>query len=293
MGRFFCTALLLLIVPVAKADLLVVQPERSHGYFIGDVLLQRVNLDSSVEPVDTRSIESEIRIGTYLYRMLPKEVVIDKQRWLELRYQIINSPPETETISLPAVAFETQAGGEQLIQPWSFTLAPLTAANPDEALSPVPDRRALDIIGTQRSDTLKLGIAALVTTVALWLLWWLVRHFRDSHTLPFSKASHLIRKLPGNSRDSDPKAWVALHHAFNEVAGFVISKSTVAQLLVAAPWLDKHKDAIEEFYNASSARFYEQVETQPVAVEQLCTILRREEKRQKKLERRTAASLAR
>lgn len=290
MGRLSCVLLALLLMPVAKASLQVEQPDRSYGYFIGDVLLQRVNLDSLDEAVTAQNLESELRVDSYLYRMASKEITVKEQRWLELRYQVINSPPQTETIALPSVSFITESGTEETLAPWEFTIAPLTAAGTDS--SPIADRRALDIIETPGSDKLKLGVVALLTTLALWLAWWVVRHFNDSHTLPFAKAYRTIKKLPVAERDSDPQAWIALHHGFNNVAGQTISNSTLDQLFAAAPWLGEYKDAIENFYTASSARFYQQSDTQPIAVSELCASLHRAEKRQAKQVKKASGRLA-
>ncbi len=292
MGRLVCLMLALLIAPIAHADIQVENPNRTHGYFIGDILLQRVNLDSLTETIAAPSLESDLRVGAFLYRISHEEVTINKQQWLELRYQIINAPQQTETIELPSVLFVTEAGGEQQLPAWQFTVAPLTSTESGSESSPIADRRALDVIDTPSSDKFKWGVAALLTTLALWLLWWLVRHFTDSHTLPFAKAQRIIRKLPTAERDTDPAAWVALHHAFNGVAGKTITDSTQADLFNAAPWLSEHKSEIENFYAASTARFYQQNESQSVAVAALCSTLQRAEKRQAKQTKKTSVKLA-
>ena len=70
MRRIVFVFFMLLIIPVSEANLLVEQPTRSHGYFIGDVLVQRINLDSLDEPVTAENLETELRIGTHLYLSL-------------------------------------------------------------------------------------------------------------------------------------------------------------------------------------------------------------------------------
>ena len=107
MSRFVFSFFMLLIMPATEANLLVEQPTRSHGYFIGDVLVQRINLDSLDEPVTAQNLETELRIGTHLYRMASKEIIVKDQTWLELRYQIINAPTVAETIALPACLLYT------------------------------------------------------------------------------------------------------------------------------------------------------------------------------------------
>ena len=289
MSRIVFSFFLLLIMPATEANLLVEQPARSHGYFIGDVLVQRINLDSLDEPVAAENLETELRIGTHLYRMASKEIIVEEQTWLELRYQIINVQTVAETIALPAVSFKTASGSEEIVQPWKFTVAPLT--NSENELSPLPDRRARVVVKQHSSDKLKVVIAALITTLSLWLIWWLVRHLRDAHILPFAQAHRKIKKLPATERDSDEQSWIALLHAFNSVAGKTINNGALDQLFTAVPWLADHSAAIERFYAASSARFYQQSDSQSFAVTQLCATLRRAEKQQARIVRKAADGL--
>ena len=282
MGRLLLFLLALVIVPITKADLQVEHPERSYGYFIGDVLLQRVNLEPSAGAINVKDLESGLRINDYLYRLPSEEVTIKKQRWLELRYQVINSPVQTETIALPAVTFLTESDEELLLQPWGFTIAPLIAAGDGDESSPLVDHRALDVIEKPNRRILKLGLISLLSILALWLLWWLIRHFKDSHTLPFAQARRTIKNIPNAERDQDPQAWVALHRAFNDVAGKTVNGNSLRELFVVAPWIEEYKGEVEEFYAASSARFYQQAEPEAIAVSKLCNRLHRAEKRQAK-----------
>lgn len=288
MSRIICALLMLLITSDVRSGLLVEQPARAHGYFIGDVLLQRINLDSSDKPV-TAKFDTELRINSYLYRMASKEVIVKEQTWLELRYQIINSPSEAKAIALPSVSFETASGTQETIPAWEFTVTPLTAAGLQSELSPLPNRRAVDVIDRHNGDKLKLYLAVLIATLALWLTWWVVRHFKDKHTLPFARAHRRIKRLPAADRDSDSSSWITLLHAFNSVAGKTISKSTVSQLFEAAPWLVEYRTSVESFYAASSARFYQQSETQFFAVSKLCATLQRAEKRQARQQKKLSS----
>ncbi len=291
MGRIVFIILALLIVPIAIADLQVQHPDRSYGYFIGDVLLQRVNLESSAGAVSATDLESGLRINDYLYRLPNKTVTIQKQQWLELRYQVINSPTQTETIALPAITFVTESGEEQLLQPWFFTVAPLTASGDGDVSSPLPDRSALDVIDKPNMPLLKMGMISLLSVLGLWFLWWLIRHVKDSHTLPFALARRTINKLPSAERDKNPQAWIALHRAFNDVAGKTISGNSLDQLYSAAPWIKQYEGKVEEFYTASSVRFFQQVEPEAIAVSKLCNTLHQAEKRQAKQVAKASAGM--
>lgn len=286
MNRLFCLTLAIFLIPLAHANLQVEHPSRSHGYFIGDVLLQRINLNATPELIVTPQLQDGQRVDTWL-NQLPLTNTTVEQQWLELRYQIINSPPTPQTISLPAITFKTHGGDELLLESWPFTVSPLISsieAGGSSASSLLPDRDALDVIGSKNSNALKLSLAALLATLAAWLLWRLFTHFRDVHILPFAKANNTINRLPRAKRDSDPDAFIALHHAFNSVAGKTISTGSLSQLFDAAPWLTEFKKPVENFYESSAVRFFQQADTPPsIAVTDLCATLYRAEKRQVKV----------
>ncbi len=286
-----CGLLYLFTLSVAHANLIVEQPPKAYGYFIGDVLLQRVQLTTADGLITPPALEDDQRIDTFLHLMPVIETTAGNQQWLELRYQIINAPAQTQLISLPALTF-TAANGDQLTLPaWQFTVAPLTATDGESQPSALPDRNARNLIRQHSTATLRLSLAALAITAGLWLLWWLFRHFKDPHTLPFAKANRTIKRLPGATRDNEPNAWIALHHAFNQVAGKTISGNSLPELFDAAPWLADHQSAIKEFYTASAERFFQPAGKPPViAVSDLCQSLQRTEKRQARTTPESAAS---
>lgn len=270
----------------------VQNPTRSFGYFVGDILEQKINLDSSISGHDSLlvpDLPSEQRINEFLYRLSPIVETNNKQRWLSIRYQVINAPDRTTTIFLPEVTFNTQDGAtantdeEILLHPWSFNIAPLTTEQTDDVLTPLPDRPGHALIEKRDSYALKLSLVALISTLLLWTLWWIVRHFSDAHTLPFAKARRKIKKLPATERDTNSESWVALHHAFNDIAGKTISSGSTDALFAAAPWLTPEKQLIDRFYNASSGRFYQGLETpEQIPIDALSRSLYRLEKRQVK-----------
>lgn len=266
----------------------VQNPTRSFGYFVGDMLEQKINLDSGklLDP----QLPGEERIDEFLYRLATRVELENKHRWLFIRYQIINAPQQTTTISLPAVIFKTKSDEKVLLDPWSFTVASLTAQNATDegGLLPRADLTGLSLVEKQSSNGIKLSLAALVSTVLFWIIWWIVRHFRDAHTLPFAKARRILKKVPVKDRNTTSESWVALHHAFNEVAGKTISAGTTDKLYAAAPWLAPQKEPIENFYKASSGRFFKGSESSgQMPVDALSRSLYQLEKKQAKKQTRT------
>lgn len=309
MNRHFCSLLTLLMVilasgpangqqdDAARAVFKIEQPSRSFGYFIGDVLVQRIGLDEAIA-LDAE-FEDGQRIDEYLYRLpvmgtQTSEHIDGHEHAFELRYQIVNIPDATGRISLPAVRLQTASGKEVLLQPWAFTVSPLSAGTPledREMLQLVPDRSPLAVMARPDTSVLKRGFVALLGVIVLWLAWWTFRHFADAYTLPFAKARKAIAKIRKGDREAEPEMWIALHHAFNDVAGKTIAAGAVPELLSAAPWLTPERDAIERFYMASDERFFRQVDSPPaVDVAALCDTLYRLEKREAKPTSRQAVA---
>jgi len=273
---------LLLLSPVAvDAAALVEQPSRTFGYFIGDVLEQRILMELDGKAVELNELPASERVGAWLQR-LPSKLVGDErdQRWLELKYQLINAPAELQTVSLPALELAVVGSAPLVIESWSFSVAPLTAAVLPAGAAPVlmrPDRQPVLADGQLAAKRLILTGLALAATLLSWLGWWLWRRNADISRLPFAQAWH---KLGSNRSDDDPQAWYVMHHAFNDAAGRTISRTTIQDLIRQETWLDSYEARIDEFYLASSARFFEQAaQPRSFALIELCKALYLAEKR--------------
>ena len=257
-------------------------PERAAGLALGDVLVQRVHLDgralAGAAPVAGR-------VDRWLERLPAREVeggAGAEGPALELRYQIVNSPEAPAVASLPGLELALEGGGSLAVAPWPFAFAPLApesairegllpAVRPDR-LSPGPDPAPL------RAE-LRLALAGLGATLALWLGWWLVRRARDAVRLPFARASRRLRALPRAERDERPEAWAALHRAIDRTAGTTVHAGSIDALVRAAPWSAPWRDRVERFYAASAARFFEEpARSEPFEVARLCAELERAER---------------
>jgi len=273
---------ILLLCPVAvDAAALVEQPSRTFGYFIGDVLEQRILMELDGKTLELNDLPASERVGAWLHR-LPSKLVGDEQgqRWLELKYQLINAPTELQAVSLPALQLAVVGGTPLAIESWSFSIAPLTTAVLSASSAPDlmrPDRQPLLVDGQLATKRLILSSLALVATLLFWLGWWLWRRNADISRLPFAQAWH---KLGPNRTDDDPQAWFIMHHAFNDAAGRTINRTTIQDLIRQDAWLESYEACIDEFYLASSARFFEQaLQPRPFALIELCKTLYLAEKR--------------
>lgn len=330
---FYIAMVAVLTVPGSAVSATLEHPERSVGYFIGDILVQRVTLDADEGSVISSELESGQRIDEYLYRLPVLPVaqptwVNDQVRRLQrvwgainngsdkgdirvdLRYQVINVPPVTQTISLPVMTLATDTGNSISIPAWEFTIGPLsrqTSQNKKNVVSDgnegnslignpqfLPDRSAIELLGTENQRKFRvrlfLSLILLFATLLMWFAWWAYRQYKDVRVLPFARARSTIGALPKSQRQSDILAWRALHAAFNETADKAISTGTVSDLLKRAPWLETARDEINNFYNASSERFFQQSDdARMVNIESLANSLYTLEKRQQRSSLKTVA----
>ncbi len=263
--------MLLLCSAAVDASVIVQQPPRSFGYFIGDVIEQHIRLLKDGINLGLAEIPPEQRVGQWLERLSSTPTTSEQgQHWLTLKYQIINAPSEPVSISLPALNLVLANGEAIVLNPWPITISPLTPAvesGSRELLLIRPDRQPALPDTRETARRLKYSSMALVATLLSWLGWWLWRQHTDTRRLPFARALQDMRRLDFNRLDEDPQAWFALHHAFNDSAGRTINGGTIAELIQQQPWLRSLRPRIEAFYAASAARFFEQTaEPQPLAL---------------------------
>ncbi len=247
----------------ANATAFVQQPPRAFGYVIGDVVEQRIHLRSDGRNMELEEIPPERRVDRWLER-LSSTLITDSLglHWLTLRYQVINSPSELVTISLPALNLATIKGEALDVEAWPMTISPLipeAVAGSSELQPMQPDRQPVPPDSRVAVDRLKYTGIALVLTIFSWLGWWLWRQHTDARRLPFSRAFQEMRKLGKKGIDENRDAWLALHRAFNGVAGRTINSGTIEELIRQETWLEPLQLRIEAFYAASVARFFAQV----------------------------------
>jgi mxaA protein len=80
--------------------------------------------------------------------------------------------------------------------------------------------------------------------------------------------------------DREPRAWQALHRAFDRTAGRVVQSATLPVLFDRAPQLSACRAQIEKFFLQSSARFFaKNAAVELISPRELCAELRRIERR--------------
>jgi len=238
------------------------QPLRDFGYFIGDVLTQRVPLQIDGQNLQLAATPPNERVGRWLRRLSStRQRDATGQDWLLLEYQVINSPRKPVTVSLPALHLDVVDGEPLLVDPLPISISPLTPASgagEDEPPGMRPDRAPVPPDTGQAMQGLQFGSLALAITLAAWLGWWLWRLYARSERAPFAAAFHRLRCLDARRLDENPDAWLALHRAFNATAGRSITGSNINLLIGQAPWLASQQPRIDEFFRFSGLRFFAQ-----------------------------------
>ena len=241
--------------------LAVVDPPRATGYFVGDTVTQRVLLEKDGQPVSPIALPTPGRVSAWFERRKASvQTDAPGRRWLTVEYQILNAPPKLVRVKLPAwsLAIKGNSGDpatvlripEDLISvaplslPGSPTQVGTTDLRPDHLpplIETAPIRRAMEA-----------SAGALCLTLAAWLGWVVWRNRRALATQPFASALREMRTLD----DREPRAWQALHRAFDRTAGRVIQSATLPILFERAPQLAPAREDIEQFFTQSSLMFF-------------------------------------
>jgi mxaA protein len=258
-----------------------VQQPRAFGYVLGDVITQRVLLESAGAPFELAKMPGTQRVGTWLERRAARiEPADDNKRWLILEYQLINAPRILTTITVPPLLLESSNKTRLLVPEWSVSVGPLTPQSSAFDVAGMgklrPDRPAALIETAPIKRQVWIWFLALAVTLAAWAGWTLWRNRLAALNQPFARAWSEMRRLDSAS----PQAWQTLHRAFDRTAGRVMHAETLPLLFDEAPHLQPLRDRIEEFFAASSERFFGAgTPSTSVSIHALCDELQRIERR--------------
>jgi mxaA protein len=267
----------------------VVEQPRLTGYFVGDLLTQRVLLQRDGQTLTPVTLPLPGRVSTWFERHLVTTTSdAALRRWLVIEYQILNAPPKLTSVALPGwqLAIKTSGGAPPMtltVPSVSINVAPLSPPGSPEQVGTLdlrPDRLPPVIPTAPIRRAMALSAGALALTVIAWILWVVWRNRRAVATQPFARALRELSALD----DGEPRAWQVLHRAFDRTAGRVIQSATLPVLFERAPQLVPARAQIEDFYAQSSLRFFASATTSggppPASLPRaLCIELRRIERR--------------
>jgi mxaA protein len=260
----------------------VVDQPRPFGYVVGDLVEQRVLLQTNNHTVDPTSLPRASRVGVWLERRVPR-IASDAQgrRWLVVEYQLINAPQGLTTVNLPAWELSTKSGQTLSIPRWPISVGPLTGRSviAQGGLQALRADRPAPIVPTELiSQQMVIGSGACVLTLILWIGWLVWRNWREALNQPFARAAREMRGVG----DDAPQAWQALHRAFDRTAGRVVQTSTLASLFERASYLEPLRPRIEAFFRCSADYFFRSGgygDQTSLSVHALCNDLRQSERR--------------
>jgi mxaA protein len=258
----------------------IVQQPRAFGYVLGDIITQRALLQRQGAPFDLARMPATQRVGIWLERRAAHiEPDADGRRWLIVEYQLINAPRILTTITVPPLLLESKQRDVKLLVPeWAISVSPLTPQSAFDAsgLGKLrPDRQAKLIDTAPMQRQLWIWLIALAATLAAWGLWTQWRNRLAILNQPFARAWHEMQRLDAAS----PQAWQALHRAFDRTAGRVMHMESLPLLFERAPHLQPLRAPIEQFFAASSERFFGTgTQDATVSTRSLCDLLRRAER---------------
>jgi mxaA protein len=254
---------------------------RQFGYFLGDILTQRISLSQDASDDPSRLPPAD-RVGTWFERRTPRlERTEDGSRWLVIEYQIVNAPAVMTVVTLPALKLTLKDGKTLDTKDWPISLGPLAAAKDGEddlTLALRPDHRIAALPDQSIRQRLTICATALAVSLAAWLFWILWRNRRDAVRLPFALAYATIKRSEASGRGEDE--WIVLHRAINTTAGRVIQFGSLGRLFDDHPTLRPMRSELESFYRESAVRFFSPAPTtkSSLSILELCERLRRIER---------------
>jgi len=271
--------------PASAITYAAVQQPRLTGYFVGDLLTQRVLLQRDGQTLTPATLPPAGRVSSWFERHRVT-IATDEalHHWLVVEYQILNAPPKLTTVTLPAwqltVASSSSAKPLTLRVPSaSINVAPLSLPGSPEQVGTRdlrPDRLPAVIPTAPIRRAIALSASALALTLIAWIGWLVWRNRRAVATQPFARALREMRMLG----DHEPGAWQALHRAFDRTAGRVIQSATLPVLFERAPQLAPARAQIETFFAQSNRLFFGSVTTSDTSLPRtLCADLLRIERR--------------
>ena len=248
----------------------VVEQPRPTGYFVGDLLLQRVLLQRDFRRYTPVSLPATGRVnGWFERRRVTLETDASVHRWLVIEYQLLNAPKAVTTAVLPAWQLmvksdDTSAPVTLKIPAASVNVAPLSPPGSPEQVGTRdlrPDHVPPRIPTEPIRRALVFSGGGFGVTLAAWLAWVIWRNRRADTTQPFARALRELRTLP----DGESRAWQILHRAIDHTAGRVIQSATLPVLFERAPQLIPARPQIERFYAHSSQKFFASANANPIA----------------------------
>lgn len=258
--RLLMLIFILSVSPHLYAADVVVRAElsRAYGYVIGDLIEQRLQLDMpEATKLDVASLPKPGKLNAWVELRSAEQSATT----VVLRYQLMNSPRDVAVVFLPAIKLQfigaDAARSEVLVDAQAISISPLTkdetfARTGMEAMRPEREVQLLDTHKHERRAMQALGAAAVLAGLLGAWRWWRKQRLARG---PFARAAVAIASLKA---EHALDAMIALHEAFNAVAGRSVFVQSLSSFFVQQPQYAIEKNEIEDFFSMSRAQFFGQ-----------------------------------
>ncbi len=268
----FIVSFLMQVSPVLADDSTIaiknmVNPARSSGVEIGDVLKRTVTFDSSISPnvitkalpvKGTRNDEVEL-VESKLERLQEGS---KNEYKLDLSYQVFTKSSKSRVMSLPAETINISSSEKLILPAWNFWFSPLVETSIVNAKANVqPQAKAPGIDLNQHRMRL-----SFFSGILLFAVVGLVYVNANAQWLPFlggnfARAYKQIKQLSKSKiadANSQKKALFSLHQSFNKTYGSNLFADDIEDFILRHPRFNKFHQEIVSFFALSNRILFSQ-----------------------------------
>lgn len=246
-------ALIFLLAGPAAAQEPAMRVENPHGYgwWLGDVLVQRIHLDLpqgvGIEPATLprpRAVDYWLDL-----RDLQLEET-DSGITLTLEWQNFYSALEPQAREVPGASLRLTDGRQVALPGFRFVtspIRPLMAPSIESELLPDPPYHLVPTRPNRIALSLSLLALLISATVLAWHQAW--GPFRQRPDRPFTRAARQIARHPEQGRK-------LLHRAFDTSFGRVLIGAELPEFLNKRPEFAPLSDRLESFFRESDGAYF-------------------------------------
>lgn len=271
-------------IPESAVKLTLVNPERSVGYLMGDLLERKVTLQVK-KPY--KLVETTLPIVGYERRYKGQVSGIELRKisqshqesrdnityTINLTYQIFTTAPVVKPAILPTETIKFQgpvkkdAKGKVIddglvqfsIPPFYFRISPMAvfgAVKVEQDLSPFKKPFLLQPYPEKQKLVAYLIVLGLSLIGLLYILG--SRAWLPLMGKPFAQAGRQLRRLSKKQTASNLKLAIGcVHHAINETAGYSVFSDNTKALFEKAPKFKTLESELNQFFTLSNQVFFE------------------------------------
>lgn len=262
---YVCLQLWLATQPAFAQDTYTLKSKtRETDYTIGSVARQHLTitlplgyrLDEGSLPVVGQTEAIELRNVQWSFQ--------DKQGkthyTLDIDWQIFVAAETVKSTPLRGLELVFKRNTQSLtvpVPPDSVLISNLLPPKMDAAhVKPYPDIEPplINLVPLYYVIAVSVFLLLLTGTYCAWYFGW-IRLPRES-SMPFRQAWRAIKQLPAAHIDSSKQAMQILSRAFDQYAGFAVTKENVSQVLAQRPALGVHAELIRTFYADLQQTFF-------------------------------------